>query len=378
MQPSTEHKIGGTLTPPKQATRSCSFSERLPCCISPRRHPHSGLAFALTLAFLLTPVVSLLERVKIRRVPSAVLTVFIALGVIGWSGWLIGNQLVDVANQLPEYRENIHRKIVALRLPDNGAFGRASESLKEIGQELSASGSRPAPADNPPVPVVVSQPEKGRLTDLKDLAEPFLGPLAATGIVLIFTIFILIEKEDLRNRLLRLAGLTHLNLMTKAIDDGATRVSRYLLMQFLVNAVFGALIGIGLYLIGVPDAGLWGVVAAILRLVPYAGIMAAGLLPIALSLAVFDSWMPPLMVFVLFAALELMTGNFVEPWLYGVHTGISSLALLVSTVFWTAIWGPAGLVLSTPLTVCLVVAGRYAPQVAFLHILLGDEAVLGR
>ena len=164
--------------------------------------------------------------------------------------------------------------------------------------------------------------------------------------------------------------------MTQALNDAAQRVSRYLMLQLLVNFCFGAVCGTGLYLIGVPYAALWGAVAAILRIVPYVGSLVAAGLPLLLSLAVFDGWAPPLMVFLLFAIVELVTGNFVEPWLYGVHTGVSSLALLLSTVFWAVLWGPPGLILSTPLTVCVLVLGRYVPQFSFLHILLGDEAPL--
>ena len=211
---------------------------------------------------------------------------------------------------------------------------------------------------------------------VREMAQPFLGPLATFGIVLIFSIFLMIKHDDLRNRLFRLVGLDQLNVMTQALDDATRRVSRYLLMQFVVNACFGVLCGIGLYFIGVPYAALWGAVAGMLRIVPYVGALVSALLPLTLSLAVFDSWTPPLFVFLLFASLELITGNFIEPWLYGAHTGISALALLVSTVFWTALWGPAGLILSTPLTVCVVVLGRYVPQFSFLHVILGDEAVL--
>jgi predicted PurR-regulated permease PerM len=165
-------------------------------------------------------------------------------------------------------------------------------------------------------------------------------------------------------------------MMTEALDEAAQRVSRYLSLQILVNSCFGLTLGVGLYFIGVPNPVLWGVVAGILRLVPYVGTITAGILPIALSLAIFDGWGPPLMVFALFAIVELVTANLVEPLLYGAHTGISSLAILVAAVFWTALWGPAGLILSTPLTVCLVVLGRNIPHLSFLHVLLGDEEVL--
>jgi hypothetical protein len=206
--------------------------------------------------------------------------------------------------------------------------------------------------------------------------KPFLAPLAIFGMVLIFSLYLLIEPNDLRDRMFRLVGVHQLNVMTQALTDATRRVSRYLMLQLLVNICFGALCATGLYLIGVPYPALWGAVAAILRLVPYVGSVVAAALPLILSLAVFDGWKAPLMVFLLFATLELLTGNFVEPWLYGIHTGVSSLALLLTTVFWAALWGPAGLILSTPLTVCVVVLGRYMPQFSFLHILLGDEAPL--
>jgi len=226
------------------------------------------------------------------------------------------------------------------------------------------------------VPVQIVQSPTSGLADVPDLVKPFFAPLARAGMVLIFTIFMLIKREDLRNRLFRLVGLGQLNIMTQALDDAARRVSRYLFMQFLVNAGFGTLFATGLFSIGVPNPVLWGVLAGVLRIVPYIGTMVAAALPILLSLAVFDGWLPPLLVILLFAGLELIIGNIVEPWLYGAHTGISSLALLVTAVFWTVLWGPAGLILSTPLTVCVVVLGRYFPQLSFLHILLGDEQAL--
>ncbi|HXB70160.1 MAG TPA: AI-2E family transporter [Candidatus Acidoferrales bacterium] len=349
------------------------------------------LAFALTLAFLLTPLVAILEKLRIGRVASVFTSVVVSIALAGGIGWVIANQLVDVANQLPQYRENIHAKIEAFHIPATGQLGHAAESVKEIAQELSSPDpSSPAslpqgqkrprnapPAPTSPVPVRMVQPQASGWMQLRDLGTPILAPLGRTGMVVIFTVFMLLQREDLRNRLLRLAGLGQLNLMTQALDDASRRVSRYLLMQFLVNASFGALFGLGLYWIGVPNPALWGVVAGIARIVPYVGTPIAAMLPLALSLAVFDGWHRPLFVFLLVAGLELIVGNFVEPWLYGAHVGISSLALLVTSVFWAVLWGPAGLILSTPLTVCLVVLGRYVPQLSFLHILLGDEPVLG-
>src|SRR6202162_354044 len=353
-------------------------------------------AFALLLTFLVTPVVAFLQRLRIGRVVSVLVTVLVSFAVAGGVGWVIVNQLVDVVMQLPLYRENISAKIEALHTPVKGQLGQAAESVKEIVRQVTGPGATstgatspaaPAPRRNlkqpsaPPTPAspvavrMVEAPTSG-WSQLRDLGMPVLVPLGLGGIVVIFTVFMLLKREDLRNRLLRLVRLGQVNAMTQTLDDAATRVSRYMLLQFLVNAGFGALFGFGLYLIGVPNPALWGALAGILRIVPYVGTLAAAPLPLVLSVAVFDGWLKPLLVFLLVVGLELIIANFVEPWLYGAHVGISSLALLVTAVFWTVLWGPAGLILSTPLTVCVVVLGRYVPQLSFLHILLGDEPVL--
>ncbi len=348
------------------------------------------LAFALTLSLMLTPAISWLERLRLPRFAAVLLVVVGMLAATGAVGWMIADQLVAVASELPKYRDNIHNKIISMRAPGKGAFARAAESVKEIRKELTNaeapvppqpttdSGLRRRGPSQPagPVPVQVIEPASNGLQYIRDLAQPFLGPLAETLMVLVFTVFLIVEREDLRNRLLRLAGLGQLNVVTQALDDATSRISRYLALQFAVNASFGLLFWIGLSLIGVPYALLWGAIAGLFRMVPYVGTMAAALLPLTLSLAVFDGWAKPSMVFGLFASLELMVANVIEPWLYGSHTGISSLAILVSTVFWTILWGPAGLILSTPLTVCVAVLGRYVPRMSFLHVLLGDESVL--
>ncbi len=342
------------------------------------------LAFAITLALMLSPAVNWLEKLRIRRFPAVVGVMIVALTISAGVSYVIFNELVHVANDLPGYRESIHKKLVALRLPNQGSLGRAAQSVTDLGKELAnvpdppttapaVPGQQRAGTPANPLPVQLVEPPASGLVYLRDVVQPLLGPLAKLGIVLVFTIFLLVEQTDVRHRLFRLAGLNRLNVMTQALDDATRSVSRYLVLQFLVNACFGVVCGIGLYLIGVPYAALWGAVAALLRIVPYVGSLAAGLFPLVLALAVFDQLMPPLLVFLLFAFLEVVTGNFLEPWLYGSHTGISSLALLVTTVFWATLWGPAGLILSTPLTVCVVVLGRHVPQLAFLHILLGDQ-----
>ena len=296
---------------------------------------------------------------------------------------------LDVLSDLPKYSENIRNRIEALRSPQRGPLGKVSETVKDIKQVLSTADATPSPAAPPkshPVgipntndgftKVQIVEPPANVWQYFEDLASPLLAPVAEGVVVVIFTVVMLVKKEDLRNRLLRLAGVRQLNVMTEALDDAGNRVSRYLLMQALVNATFGVLFAIGLYFIGLPNAVLWGVLAGTLRIVPYVGTMVAAAFPLALSLAVFDSWLPPVLIVLIYATLELIIANVVEPWLYGTHTGISPLAILVTTIFWATLWGPAGLILSTPLTVCLVVVGRYVPQLAFLDILLGDQPVL--
>jgi len=352
-------------------------------------------AFAVVLSLIWTPPVNWLQKLHIRRAPAVFVVVLASLGAAGCVGWVIVNQLIAVVNELPNYQQNIHDKISALRSPGTGSLGRAAESVERLNRELSAVPSPESAAkpeggrrtagtknstlpNNPSAPVSVQVIEKptNTIDYLGGLARQFVGPAGIAGIVLIFSIFLLIERQDVRNRLLRLVGLGQLNIMTQALDDAAKRVSRYLVLQFAVNAGFGLSVGVGLYFIGLPYAALWGTVAGFLRIVPYVGTVIAAMLPLLLSFAVFNTWGPPLLVFLLIASLELVVGNWVEPRLYGAHIGVSSLAILVTTVFWTVLWGPAGLILSTPLTVCVAVLGRYVPQFSFLHVLLGDEPVL--
>lgn len=347
-------------------------------------------AIALTLTFLLTPLVRLLQRAHVPRV-VAVLTVIVVSSALAIGlAWILAGQLFNLANDLPKYRANIDARIQGLRMPKS-PLRQAANNVKEIEKEISATQS-PSPPPAPAVPirgkrvvattptkpgqVEIVEPDRSDLQYLLDLGAPIVRPLVTVGLVLVFTIFMLMEKSELRNRLLRLAGVKRLNTVTVALDDAAKRVSKYLLLQLLVNVSFGVLFATGLFFIGVPNAALWGALGAVLRIVPYIGSPIAAAFPLMLSLAVFPGWVQPALVAALFATLELVISNFVEPLLYGANTGISPLAILVTTVFWTILWGPAGLILSTPLTVCAGVLGRYFPQLAFLHILLGDEPAL--
>src|SRR5579883_130318 len=356
-------------------------------------------AMALTLNFLLAPAVIQLEKLRIRRALAVVLVVIAASALIGSVGWVVVRQVLAVASDLPNYRTNIDDKLASIHAPTTGPVADAMNGLKTLSQEISGT---PAPKPLPPVesekthrsrrareaelqkqetnpnpqPVTVVPAPLSDWAYAQQLLKPVIKPLGMMGMVFIFTIYMLLKREDLRNRVLLLAGMGRLNVMTQALNDAANRISSYLLMNVLVNASYGAVFGVGLFLLHVPNATLWGVLLAILRMVPYVGMILGGGLPIAFSFAVFPGWWTPVAVLVFFAVLEVAVSNFIEPWLYGSHTGISPLALVTTAMVWTLLWGIPGLILSTPLTVCLIVMGRYVPQMAFLHILLGDEAQL--
>jgi predicted PurR-regulated permease PerM len=355
------------------------------------------VAMALTLNFLLTPLVMAFERMRLRRVPAVFLVLIMASGVVGGVGWIVTRQVVSMINDLPNYTDNIRAKMASLHAPQNGELSQTLGSLRRLNDAFSDDNQTPATTqtqtlvhgsrrareaaklqaeNSQPTPVVVMPQTESTRQYLRDLLLPIAKPLGTLGMVLIFTVYMLIKREDLRNRLLLLAGVGRLNLMTQALNDAAERISRYLVVNVLVNASYGVIFAIGLYLLHVPNATLWGALLAILRMVPYVGTMIVGTATLVFTLAIFDSWWHPLWVFLLFAVLEFVISNFVEPHLYGTHTGISALALVIMALVWTLLWGWPGLVVSTPLTVCLIVFGRYLPQMSFLHILLGDEAEL--
>lgn len=334
-------------------------------------------ALALVFAFLLTPVVSWLERRHLGRIPSVIVVMVIFAGAVGTTAWFVGTELIAVVNQLPAYRANIHQKVEALHKKHSGSLRKAANTVEELNKELSpsASSSTYAPQVTTPVPVVVEAPSDA-LTEARSILGPLIAPLVTALIVLVFIIFMLSKREDLRNRLLRLAGRGRLNIMTQAMDEAASRISRYLLLQLAVNVLYGLVFAVGLFFIGVPYPMLWGVLATLLRFIPYVGTLIAAAMPTGVALAVSSGWIPAFLVLGLFVILEFVVGNFVEPLLYASHTGVSALALLISAVFWTLLWGTIGLILATPLTVCLLVLARFVPALSFLTIILGDEEVL--
>jgi predicted PurR-regulated permease PerM len=339
------------------------------------------LAFALSLAFLLGPAVERLEKIRLPRLPAIALVGAVACVLVSGVGYVVARQLLHVAQTLPIYRLTLQKKIASVHSPTERSIEKALSNLEDIGADLAHSAAPPTPVVWPNAPnlqpqlVRVVPPDGGQLQATGQMAYTILKPIGTVAVVIVFTIYMLLKREELRNRLLLLAGMGHISLMTQALQDAATRISQYLVLQAAVNAAYGLCFGVGLYFIGVPDATLWGVLAAILRVIPYVGTATSLILPLIVSFALPSPW-APLLVLGLFLALELTVTNFLEPWLYGSRTGISSLALLAMAIFWALLWGWPGLVLSTPLTVCMVVLGRYVPQMSFLHTLLGTDAEL--
>ncbi|MGB6631313.1 MAG: AI-2E family transporter [Terriglobales bacterium] len=343
------------------------------------------LALAVVLAFLLTPVVGWLEKCRLGRVPAVLLVLALAFALVSSLGWVVTGQLMDIVDQFPSYKSNIHDKIQSLRVPDGSRLKNATNTVTELSNELSAASEsavdkgidkKTSKTSGRPISVQVAQPPSNAPEYLRAIVGPLTGVFETSAMVIVFTLFMMIKREDLRNRVIRLAGQGQLSVVTQALDDGSRRLSRYLLLQFVVNTTYGVIFGSGAYWIGIPHALLWGVLAALLRFVPYVGTPIAAAFPMGMALAVFPGWHQAALIVGLFVILELIVANLVEPWLYGSHTGISSLAILVAAVFWAILWGPVGLILSTPLTVCLILMGRYVPQLSFLEVLLGDEPVL--
>jgi predicted PurR-regulated permease PerM len=334
------------------------------------------LAFALTLAFLLAPAVGRLETRRVPRVLAVAITGILAFSIICGVGYVVAGQLLNVARSLPAYRVSIQQKMSSVHSPAEQSLQKAFTAVEGISGDLATGTSAHAQPPVQPQPVRVIDPDRTQLQSTAELLMRFLRPIGTFGVVIVFTIYLLMKREDLRHRILLLAGMGRISVMTQALQDAATRISQYLIFQAAVNAGYGILFGLGLYFIGVPNATLWGVLAGILRIIPYVGTATSVVLPLVVSIAISPSWLPPVLIVCLFLVLELTATNFVEPWLFSSRTGISSLALLAMAIFWALLWGWPGLILSTPLTVCIVVLGRYVPQMSFLHTLLGTDAEL--
>jgi len=351
------------------------------------------VALSVLLTFLLAPAIRQIERVGIGRVPAVLCFVVLVFSLLGGAGYVITMQLNRLAGDLKEEdnQERFRKKIESLSWIQKkideiqSRIKKASEEVKEeAATKAAAPDTEPLPATGSPPPA----PEEKPMRVLVE-AEPLTGfglistalgtlgaPLAMAGFVVTLVIFMLIGREDLRNRLIRLFGHGRLTLTTRALDDAGERISRYLLAQSVVNGTFGLGVGISLYLLGLPYALLWAFLAASFRFIPYVGPLVAAVLPLGFSLFIFDGWQQPLLITGVYLVLELVSNMFMEPLLYGRSAGVSQVALLIAIAFWTWLWGPIGLLLATPLTVCIVVLGRHVSQLEFMSIILGDEPVL--
>ncbi|WP_250515713.1 AI-2E family transporter [Caballeronia sp. INDeC2] len=342
------------------------------------------IILAILLSFLLAPFVDFLRRLRFGQVPSVIVAVVIALSVLTAVGALIGAQVAQLASDLPKYQVAVERKIENVQRMTVGRadefLGRASRALKRISP---AREQEPKNEDNPaaspidqPMPVEVHEPTPTPLELAQRFLSPVISPLETTGIVLVVAVFILLQREDLRDRLIRLFGSRDLHRATTAMDEAARRLSRYFLAQLGINASVGIVIAIGLAIIGVPGALLFGVMAALLRFVPYVGTWIAAIIAVVFAAAVGPGWTMLVWTVVLFGVTDILAGQVVEPLLYGHSTGLSPFAVIVAAIFWSWIWGPIGLVLSTPLTLCLVILGRHVDRLEFLDVLFGDRPAL--
>ena len=333
------------------------------------------IALAALVTFLIGPLVTRLDRWGLPRLVAVILVAGGVTGIVGGVGYVVISQLEELAQDLPEYQQNIRTKIGELRLMTRGG---TIESVQDTIAEISRDVERDAAADareQDGAPMRVAIERKQPL-----IGERFLSPVlqgaATAGLTMLLSIFMLIKREDLRNRLLSLAGQASLAITTKAFSEAGQRISRYLLMQFIINASMGLSVWLGLYLIGVPYSALWGLAAGVFRYIPYVGPWLAALLPITVSLITAPGWEQVVLVVGLFLVLELFSNNVMEPWLYGQSVGLSPIAVIVSAIFWTWLWGPVGLVIATPLTACLVVFSRYVPELATFDRLLSERPAL--
>jgi len=334
------------------------------------------IAISILLTFLLTPVADSLERLGLGRVFSVILIVILAFSFLAAVGWIVTLQLTSVANELPTYRQNMKRKIADIRgAGKGGALEKVQKTAEEVKKELEKKDEA-AKVQPKPREVVVQGEQSSTFWPLPVDIAPVFERLASGGLAIVLVIFMLVQREDLRNRLIRLIGYGHLTLTTKALEEAGQRISRYLLMQSIINTSFGIAVGIALYFIGLPYALLWGFLAAMLRFIPYVGPWAATIMPGALSLIVFEGWMWPALVVAVFLVLELVNNMILEPLLYGESAGVSEVGLLIAVAFWTWLWGPVGLILATPLTVCVVVLSKYVPRLDFINVLMSDESVM--
>jgi predicted PurR-regulated permease PerM/methylmalonyl-CoA mutase cobalamin-binding subunit len=335
------------------------------------------LTLAVLLSFMLSPICGWMERWRLGRIPAVLMTAFFGFSLLGIVMWLVVLQLTSLSPRIPEYQHNIEAKFNTVNQYAVTLLSKLTKTAEGMGQNLSASTPTEEPRGTLELPfsVRVLTTPASPLQVFGGMYGTLLEVLGSTSIVIVLVIFFLVRREDLRDRFIHLIGKTQITLTTQTIEDAGARVSRYLSTLLLINLAFGISVGIGLYFIGVPNVLLWGILAMALRFIPYIGPWIAAVMPIGLSMAITTGWLAPLLTVGLFVALELFNNNLLEPWVYGKNTGVSAVAVLVAAFFWMWLWGPVGLLLATPLTVCILVVGKHVPELSFLDILLGSEPV---
>jgi predicted PurR-regulated permease PerM len=354
------------------------------------------LALAALLCFLLTPAVQTLERLRLGRVLSVLAVVGGSVGVVGVFGWLVATQVSQVADDFQTYRHNILARVQVLDESIRGATGRISQTIETLSPPHGANATQPAPdlaadvaesavsdattghaqSQPEPVQVEVVSPRDSAFATVGRVLGIVVHPAATAGVTVLFVIFFLIYREDLRDRVIRVCGRARIHVTTAALADSANRVTRYVVAQVLANGMIGLAIGLGLFALGIPSAALWGFMAGVFRFVPYVGAFVAAFFPVAQAVAISDGWMTPMLVLGWIVLVDSISANLVEPWLFGSRTGASPTAIVVAFVLWGWLWGGIGLILATPITVCLVVLGKHIPAFEVFHVLLGDEPVL--
>jgi predicted PurR-regulated permease PerM len=332
------------------------------------------IILAILISFLLTPVVSRLERLGFHPVLAVLSVVVIAFAFIGGLCGTLTVETLDLVNSLPKYRDNIEAKWAAIQRgppgPLNLAFRNVGELVKDLGRVTTNSGGAEQPE---PTKVQIVSGVDSVVTVVKNSMTPVMGPVAEFAVVIVLVVFMLLERKQLRSRFLRLIGHSQMATTTLAVDEAGSRLSKFLLVQLVVNTVYALVLGTGLYFIGIPNAILWAILTLVLRFLPYVGLWISAFFPLILSIAISTSWTPPILTLLLYVVLEVFTNNVVEPVVLGGSTGISPLAVIISALFWTWLWGPIGLLLATPITACLVALGRYFPAFHPYSVMLATD-----
>ncbi len=329
------------------------------------------MALGIVLAFVLTPLVRQFDRMHLPRFAGVALTMVLALGAVGGMGYVVYDQFAQLSGEISQYTTSMRRKVSQLRLGNDAAIQQFTRTLDRVTDQFYND-----PDQRKAQPVRVVPPKPSPPQRLREGFAAVFEPLASAFIVIVLVAFLLGQREDLRDRFIRLIGSGNVTMTTRLMNEAAYRVSQFLVWQTLINLAFGLLVGAGLYWIGVPYAALWGGITALLRFVPYVGTVLSALMPAALAFATFPGWTETLQTLALFLGLDLVTAYFVEPVVFGYRTGVSSFALLISALFWIWVWGPVGLLLATPLTVCFAVLGRHVRSLRFLAIIFADEPAL--